>query len=87
MQKPNPQTTEKGFIVIPINLSQNLHVGGQCICDSCNKASFNEMYYIPVLAGRTYCDECYNRWHSSAEFYGDDVIYERQKAAEFLRQF
>ena len=87
MEAPKIETTEKGFLVIPINLQQNLHVKGMCICDSCNSASFDTMYYLPVLAGRTYCKECYDEWHQDATYYKEDTGYEKSNAQSFLKQF
>lgn len=87
MEKPTITTTSKGFIDIPINIQQNLHVGGQCICDCCNSASFDTMHYIPVLAGRTYCQDCFNRWHADAQFYTEDQAYEKAKANQFIKLF
>jgi hypothetical protein len=87
MNQPEVITTDKGFLEIPINLTHNLHIGGQCICDSCNDASFDVMHYIPVLAGRTYCQACFNKWHAAAEYYPEDAGYERAKAREFINQF
>ena len=85
--KPTLETTDKGFIIIPINVQQNLHVKGMCICDSCNNASLDIMYYIPVLAGRTYCKKCFDEWHSEATYYEEDSSHEKSAANAFLKQF
>lgn len=87
IKTPEIIKTEKGFKVIELNFKQNLHVGGLCICDSCNSASFDTMFYIPALAGRTYCKECYDDWHNEATYYEEDSSYEESNAKYFLKQF
>jgi len=37
-------------------------------CDSCNAPLLEENFYIPVM-NSVYCDLCYTRWSSEAEYF------------------
>lgn len=70
-------TTNKGFKVIPITLTDTLKLGGIGICDSCNQASF-KFQFIGVL-NSAYCEKCFDDWHSGATYYSEDCDFEYSK--------
>ena len=67
----------QGHRYIPVSYDEMiLDMMGLGQCDLCSKTSMREGgYYIPVL-NRCYCEECFNRWSSQAEFYKEDILYE-----------
>ncbi len=79
-------TTDKGFLVIEASQLEVVKIGGLGICDACNKAS-SSGNIISVLAGRWYCPECFNEWHSSAINYEEDREYEKRIFEKFKQTF
>lgn len=75
-------TTEKGFKIIPITLTEALKLGGIGICDSCNQASF-KFQFIGVL-NSAYCEKCFDDWHSRAIYYSEDSAVESRKIISTL---
>lgn len=73
--------TEKGFLVIKLNMDEaesiGFGLGGACICMDCNGLCDNDIYYIAVL-NDTMCEECYNEYMEEATYYdGDSRIEQR----------
>lgn len=50
-----------------------------CRCDNCNYIFGPEdpAHLIPVLAMRTYCQDCFAEWKKTATFYQEDIPYEQ----------
>ena len=48
-------------------------------CDNCNCFIGPEdpAHLIPVLAARTYCQDCFDDWKKTAVFYEEDIPYEQ----------
>ena len=48
-------------------------------CDCCNDYMRPEdpAHLIPVLAMRTYCQDCFDKWKKNAIFYEEDLLYEQ----------
>jgi len=79
-------TTSKGFKVIPVNLVEIQKFGAVApVCDSCGVALLFGGTFIPVLANRTYCDNCYKEWHETAVNYPEDRNYETLALDRALR--
>ena len=68
---------EKGFTVYEMTGAETMEFGGYGICDYCNEGAAKG-YLIPVL-NHYYCEECYNEWVESAEYYEEDRWFEKRK--------
>lgn len=79
-------TTDKGFLVVKTSQTEIVEIGGVGICDACNKASYTGNI-ISVLAGRWYCPECFEKWHSGAINYEEDRDYEKTTFQKFSKMF
>ena len=75
--------TEKGFLVIKMNMEEAASIGfgmggGACIiCMECNNLCFNDIYYIAVL-NDTMCAKCYNEYIKEATYYPEDSAIEQR---------
>ena len=51
------------------------------ICDNCGEAmlSSDTVYLIPVLNMRTYCHKCFDKWSNRAEFFSEDIAFEKEQ--------
>lgn len=67
---------KKGFKIIEVSLIDIIRQGGLGVCDYCNGRISGKGYYIAVL-NAIYCEKCYNRWISNAEYYIEDMDIER----------
>lgn len=78
--------TEAGHAYFHVSLDEMINkLNGMGICDGCSP--LNEMssgFLIPVL-NRVYCKECFSEWASAAEFYEEDIEYEKSKTQIFLK--
>ncbi|WP_172918570.1 demethylase [Capnocytophaga canis] len=75
----------KGFKIIKLSLEEIEEIfKGFGICDCCSDFDKvnEELFLIPVLNNRSYCQKCYNEWIEKAENYEEDRGFE-QKLFEY----
>lgn len=75
-------TTDKGFKVIYASNIDVIGIGGFGICDRCDTSSARGVI-IPVLAGRWYCETCFENWHKEAERFEENTEYEESTLKRF----
>lgn len=71
----------KGFKIIKLSLEEIQHIfKGFGVCDCCSDLDKvnKELYLIPVLNNRSYCEDCYNKWIKQAENHIEDRDFEQK---------
>ena len=74
--------TKQGYTAYTCALIELFAIGGFGVCDSCSRITRTSGYLIPVL-NRYYCQTCFEDWLNRAEYYPEDIPFERATAAYY----
>lgn len=78
------------FLIIECTAGELMDAVGTdiCICDWCGRAflSSEKGYYIAVL-NHWYCEKCFEEWKEHAEWFAEDVDYERKNFEFYAPRF
>ncbi len=73
--------TKAGLIAYHTTAGELARIGGLGICDECGEHS-QDGYLVPVL-NHWQCPDCFNAWQNQANYYPEDVPFERMNASYY----
>ncbi len=77
-----------GHFAYRVSVLEIMTTGGLGICDKCGKqhpVDYKTGYLVPVL-NRWYCKECFVPFAKDAEFYEEDIWFEKDMMTRYEKQ-